>query len=118
MAKRRRKLTEDDLEFLPPFLKWVAKHPLLYIKEEDMSVKWRKLEKEYLVEFPCPNQMARHMLTQYRGNPDRLEKLYFRVCSLYAQSQTRKNTEKSKEEDAAIADLEAAKAAALGALQV
>ena len=117
MAKRKRKLTEDELACLPPSVRWVGEHPLLYVKEEDMNAKWRKTERDYLAKHPCPHHLAQNMFTQYRANPARLEKLYWRIFKRYSEFQAKEEKQNKTEEDAAIADLEVAMAAALGAIK-
>jgi hypothetical protein len=116
MAKKRQ--TADELAFMPRWLRWVSDHPLLHVAAEDMGAKERKIEREYLEEHPCPSQFSQNLFNQYRGSTVRLEKLFLRVSNHWAASARKKANELASEEDVAIADLEVAKAAALGTIKV
>ena len=116
MAKKRR--TEDELAFMPGWLRWTADNPLLHVKLEDMGPKERKIERDYIAKHPCPSQFSQNLFNQYRGSTQRLEKLFLRVSNHWAASARKKANEIASEEDVAIADLEVAKAAALGTIRV
>ena len=116
MAKKRR--TEDELACLPKFLRWVGEHPLMGIKVADVGAKERKWEREYLVDHPCPSRLARNLLSHCRKGNVQTDRYFQRVINQWGQSARKKRDEIASEEDVAIADLEVAKAAALGAIKV
>jgi hypothetical protein len=116
MAKKRRKRKKDTLEYMPSFLRWVADHPLLRVKDADLDTLHVDAEKVYLKGNPCPSQMAQNMLEHYRGNPAKLDRLFFNVTRYQIEHEKRQANTALDKEDAAIADLEATMKMALGDL--
>ena len=116
MGKKKR--TEDELAFMPRWMRWVGEHPLLGVKVADTEAKERKWERDYLADHPCPGRFAQNLLNHCRRSPTQTDKYLQRVINQWGLSARKKRDEIASEEDVAIADLEVAMAAALGAIKV
>jgi len=123
-AKRKIKPFNEDAEWLPPFILWLAHHPLLMYTEEDLSSEDMPARKrnallrdgvKYEKENECPSQMAKNMFMHYRGSGGKLEKLFFNASRHYSDYIRKKAKKVEQEEDEAIADLKKVFTAALGA---
>jgi len=112
MAKRRKK--QAELGFMPEWIRWAADYPFLHVLPKEMTKEELEEETVYLKRNPCPNQLAMNMLLQYRGNPDRIERLITRVNTRYDKSMQKDHDDRIKQEEVEIASLEATWAAIKG----
>ena len=114
MAKRRPK-KKSELDFMPDWMRWVADYPFLHVLPKEMTDREEGQEADHLKKYACPSQMAANMLKQYRGQPERIERLFTRVTARYDKSNKKELDALAKQEEADIASLEATWAAILGA---
>jgi hypothetical protein len=90
--------TDEGMDFLPPWMRWVANHPLQTITEEteqgDESL--TAIGEEYLKK--CPNQAARNWLKTIRGDAKMLADFWKQVGTRYSEEVKRTDKKPDQEE--------------------
>lgn len=92
-------LSEEGMEFLPPWMRWVALHPLLYCTEEDEEKDVLLVErgKEYLKS--CPNQAAKNWYLSIRGDRKAILEFFKQVGAKWSEEVKRTDKRPDNEED-------------------
>ena len=109
--RRGKKAIEDIRDFAPPWLAWVADHPLLHSDLDDLTGE----EIDKASKYPAaPSEFSVNVLKQCQLRPARIENLIMRVAKFQADARKKEDAANVQKEDEDIATLEAAMAAALG----
>ena len=91
--------SEEGMEFLPPWMRWVALHPLLHHDEEkvDKDPALQGVNNEYAKS--CPNQAAMNWYLAYRGDRKAIQEFFKQVSTKWSEEVRRTDKKPGGEVD-------------------